>query len=82
MVTLRATCIIQVSLGCGVIPAIPTMVTGGNDTTTGMLGGSMPLLHERPDQRRLLVDNPALIPDASGRSLHDRATGMTMLRTR
>lgn len=41
-----------------------TMVTGGNDTTTGMLGGSMPLLHERPDQRRLLVDNPGLIPDA------------------
>jgi cytochrome P450 len=41
-----------------------TMVTGGNDTTTGMLGGSMPLLHERRDQRRLLVDNPELIPDA------------------
>jgi cytochrome P450 len=41
-----------------------TMVTGGNDTTTGMLGGSMPLLHRRPDQRRLLVDEPALIPDA------------------
>jgi uncharacterized RDD family membrane protein YckC len=25
---------------------------------------------------------PALIPDASGRSLHDRATGLAMLRTR
>jgi cytochrome P450 len=41
-----------------------TMVTGGNDTTTGMLGGSMPLLQGRPDQRQLLVENPALIPDA------------------
>jgi cytochrome P450 len=41
-----------------------TMVTGGNDTTTGMLGGSVQLLHQRPDQRRLLVDNPDLIPDA------------------
>jgi cytochrome P450 family 130 len=41
-----------------------TMVTGGNDTTTGMLGGAMPLLHERPDQRRLLAGNPGLIPDA------------------
>lgn len=41
-----------------------TMVTGGNDTVTGMLGGSMPLLHERPDQRQLLVDNPERIPDA------------------
>jgi uncharacterized RDD family membrane protein YckC len=25
---------------------------------------------------------PALIPDSTGRSLHDRATGVTMLRTR
>jgi cytochrome P450 len=41
-----------------------TMVTGGNDTVTGMLGGSMPLLHNRPDQRQLLVENPELIPDA------------------
>ncbi|MBO0864930.1 MAG: cytochrome P450 [Mycobacterium sp.] len=41
-----------------------TMVTGGNDTTTGMLGGSVQLLHQRPDQRRLLVDNPDLICDA------------------
>jgi len=41
-----------------------TMVTGGNDTVTGMLGGSMPVLHERPDQRRLLVDDPHRIPDA------------------
>ena len=41
-----------------------TMVTGGNDTTTGMLGGSTQLLHQRPDQRRLLVKNPALFHDA------------------
>ena len=41
-----------------------TMVTGGNDTTTGMLGGSAQLLHQRPDQRRLLAENPELIPDA------------------
>jgi cytochrome P450 len=41
-----------------------TMVTGGNDTTTGMLGGSVQLLHQRPDQRKLLADNTDLIPDA------------------
>ncbi|MBV9352268.1 MAG: cytochrome P450 [Mycobacterium sp.] len=41
-----------------------TMVTGGNDTTTGMLGASTQLLHQRPDQRRLLADHPGLIPDA------------------
>lgn len=41
-----------------------TMVTGGNDTTTGMLGGSVQLLHRRPDQRRLLAQRPELISDA------------------
>src|ERR1700722_12589459 len=41
-----------------------TMVTGGNDTVTGMLGGSVPLLHQRPDQRELLVDKPELLGDA------------------
>jgi cytochrome P450 len=41
-----------------------TMVTGGNDTTTGMLGGTAQLLHQRPDQRRLLASDPELIPDA------------------
>jgi cytochrome P450 len=41
-----------------------TMVTGGNDTTTGMLGGSVPLLHQRPDQRKMLVDNIDLVPES------------------
>jgi len=41
-----------------------TMVTGGNDTTTGMLGGAVQLLHERPDQRAILIDDPQAIGDA------------------
>ena len=41
-----------------------TMVAGGNDTTTGLLGGSALLLAEHPDQRQLLVDDAGLIPDA------------------
>ena len=41
-----------------------TMVTGGNDTTTGMLGGAVQLLHQRPDQRRLLASRPELIGDS------------------
>src|SRR6201991_2048706 len=41
-----------------------TMVTGGNDTTTGMLGGAVQLLHQRPDQRRLLINNPDLTSEA------------------
>lgn len=41
-----------------------TMVAGGNDTTTGMLGGSSALLTERRDQRDLLIDKPQLLPVA------------------
>lgn len=41
-----------------------TMVAGGNDTTTGLLGGSLDLLTTRPDQRRLLIEDSAAIPDA------------------
>ncbi len=40
-----------------------TMVAGGNDTTTGMLGGSAELLTEHLDQRRSLVDDPGRIGD-------------------
>lgn len=41
-----------------------TMVTGGNDTTTGLLGGGIPMLAERPDQRaRVLHDVPAAVEE-------------------
>lgn len=48
----------------GVIGFAFTMVTGGNDTTTGLLGGSSVLLTERPDQRQRLIDRPELIGPA------------------
>jgi len=41
-----------------------TMVTGGNDTTTGLLGGAVQLLDQRPDQRALLARQPELMTDA------------------
>ena len=41
-----------------------TMVAGGNDTTTGMLGGSAELLMQHPDQRQMLIDEPGSIGDA------------------
>jgi cytochrome P450 len=41
-----------------------TMVTGGNDTATGMLAGAACLLTERPDQRARLLADSALIPNA------------------
>ena len=58
-----------------------TMVTGGNDTVTGMLGGSMPLLHERPDQRQRLVDEPGLIPDAVDELLRLTSPAQGLART-
>jgi cytochrome P450 family 130 len=41
-----------------------TMVTGGNDTSTGLLGGAVQLLTERRDQRDLLLADLSLLPDA------------------
>lgn len=41
-----------------------TMVTGGNDTTTGMLGGAIQLLDKNPAQKQRLIDDPSLIPTA------------------
>ena len=41
-----------------------TMVAGGNDTTTGLLGGAVQLLHQNPEQRRMLIEDPDLIGDA------------------
>ena len=58
-----------------------TMVTGGNDTVTGMLGGSMPLLHQRPDQRKLLVDNLEGIPDAVEELLRMTTPAQGLART-
>ena len=41
-----------------------TMVTGGNDTTTGLLGGAAELLTAHPDQRAELVKDPGRIATA------------------
>lgn len=41
-----------------------TMVTGGNDTTTGALGGTVQLLADDPEARAALADDPGLLPDA------------------
>lgn len=41
-----------------------TMITGGNDTTTGLLGGAAELLTRRPDQRARLLAEPDLVPGA------------------
>jgi cytochrome P450 family 130 len=45
-----------------VLAYVFTTVASGIDTTTGMLAGTVQLLHQRPDQRKLLVENPKHIP--------------------
>lgn len=40
------------------------MIAGGNDTTTGLLGGAAELLTERRDERAHLIDDPSLITGA------------------
>ena len=41
-----------------------TMVAGGNDTMTGLLGGAAEWLTRRPEQRRLLLEDRSLVPGA------------------
>ncbi len=41
-----------------------TMVTGGNDTTTGLTSGGLELLTAYPEQRRRLIEDRELIPGA------------------
>ena len=46
-----------------IVGFIFTMITGGNDTVTGMLGGSTVLLDRHRDQRQVLIDDPSAIPN-------------------
>jgi len=41
-----------------------TMVTGGNDTTTGLMGGALELHTKHPEQRALLRKDPSLMKSA------------------
>lgn len=62
--------LVQAELDGGEVPLVQvlgfafTMVTGGNDTTTGLLSGAAELLTGRRDERRRLLDDPALVPNA------------------
>jgi cytochrome P450 family 130 len=48
----------------GILGYAFVMIAGGNDTTTGLLAGSAELLTGNPVQRRRLIADPALIPNA------------------
>lgn len=40
------------------------MIAGGNDTTTGLIGGAAELLTTHREQRKVLIDDPSLVPGA------------------
>ena len=64
-----------------IIGFIFTMVTGGNDTTTGLLGGAAELLTQHPDQRQLLLDDPSLVRPAVNEFLRLTSPVQNLART-
>jgi cytochrome P450 family 130 len=48
----------------GILGYAFVMIAGGNDTTTGLLGGAAELLTARMDQRQLLLEDPRMIGNA------------------
>ena len=64
-----------------VVGFVFTMVTGGNDTMTGLLGGAVELLTERRDQRELLLDDLGLLPNAIEELLRLTAPVQNLART-
>jgi cytochrome P450 len=58
-----------------------TMVTGGNDTTTGNLGAAVQLLAAEPEQRAQLVADPTLIGDAGEELLRLSSPVQALART-
>ena len=40
------------------------MIDGGKDTIAGLLGRTLDALSIRRDQRQVLLDSPAVVPDA------------------
>ncbi|MFO7590330.1 MAG: cytochrome P450 [Acidimicrobiia bacterium] len=58
-----------------------TMVTGGNDTTTGLLGGAAELLTRDRTQRLLLLDDPSLVRPAVDEFLRLTSPVQNLART-
>jgi cytochrome P450 len=58
-----------------------TMVTGGNDTATGLLSGAAELLTKNPEQQRMLVEDPTRIPNAIEEFLRLTSPAQGLART-
>ena len=64
-----------------VVGFIFTMITGGNDTTTGLLGGAAELLTAHRDERQRLLDDPAKIRPAVDEFLRLTSPVQNLART-
>ena len=64
-----------------IVGFIFTMVAGGNDTTTGLLGGAAELLTANPDQRQVLLDDPSLVRPAINEFLRLTSPVQNLART-
>jgi hypothetical protein len=58
-----------------------TMVTGGNDTVTGLLGGAACLLTQNPAEREKLLADPSLVPNAVEEFLRLTTPAQNLART-
>jgi cytochrome P450 len=58
-----------------------TMITGGNDTMTGLLGGAAELLTDHGDQRQILIDDPEAIGPAIDELLRLTSPVQNLART-
>lgn len=57
------------------------IIFAGNDTTRNSLTGTIQLMHDFPDQRKLVLDDPALIPRMSQEALRMVSPVKHMRRT-
>jgi len=57
------------------------LVAGGNDTTGALISHTVALLHEHPDQRKLVLDDPSLIPAAIVEALRLESSVQGLART-
>ena len=64
-----------------IVGFIFTMITGGNDTVTGMLSGSAVLLDRHRDQRRVLIDDPLATSNAVEELLRMTSPVQNLART-